>query len=186
MLMASVQSPPGMLNIFELFIALKIAPITLRVSEEIYIARSNQEADDYCTIFTIIDTPDASRLEYLFKEKLYPAEVKLALIRISLFSNQQFQSFKIDPYSKKYLDEDSLRQDLSTFLAVHDCRDLLSNKYLKAYAFYNYAYHELPAEFWFYDKNWYRLLVDGCAQGNIPNIGDILGSVYFKKEDVNY
>jgi len=63
------------------------------------------------------------------------------------------------------------------------CRDLLSGKYLKSYVLYNYAYHELPAEYWSYDKNWYRLLVDGCAQGNIPSIGDFLGCVYFKTED---
>ena len=69
---------------------------------------------------------------------------------------------------------------------MHRCRALLSGKHLKAYVLNNYAYHELPSEYWDHDENWYRLLIDGCAQGKMPAIEDFFGSVYFKKKDVNH
>lgn len=184
--MANVQSPPGLLNIFEVLNKVSIGPISLEVSAEIDKTHSGYEYNDYGTIHTLIDTHSIKIQEHFLEEKKYPVKINLAHIRFLIHASKQHQSLKIGICTKEYLDDDSLLQDALTFITMHRCRALLSEKHLKAYVLNNYAYHELPSEYWDYDENWYRLLIDGCAYGKIPPIGDFFGSVYFKKKDVNH
>ncbi len=73
---------------------------------------------------------------------------------------------------------------IDTFKVMHSLRQLLSEKYLEAYVQHDYAYRKMSPGFWHYDKNWYRLLADGRLCDGSPTAGDTVGSVYFKKEDV--
>jgi hypothetical protein len=183
--MANVQSPFELLNIFEVLNKIGIGPVSLEVSAEVDKARSDYKDDDYSTIHTIVDTCDIKVLEYFLNEKKYPVNINLAHIRFSIHAHKQ-QLLQIGICVKEYIDDDFLLKDTLTFITMHRCRALLSGKHLKAYVLDNYAYHELPSEYWDYDVNWYRLLIDGCAQGKVPTIGDFSGSVYFKKKDVNH
>jgi len=183
--MANVQSPFELLNIFEVLNKIGIGPVSLEVSAEVDKARSDYKDDDYSTIHTIVDTCDIKVLEYFLNEKKYPVNINLAYIRFSIHANKQQQLLQTGICTKKYLDDDSLLKDALTFITMHRCRSLLSGKHLKAYVLNNYAYHELPSEYWDYDENWYRLLIDGCAQGKVATIEDFFGSIYFKKKDVN-
>jgi len=179
--MTNVQSPPGLLNIFEVLNKVGIGPVSLEVSAEV-----GKTLSDYGTIHTIIDAYDTNVLEGFLKEKRYPIKINLAHIRFSIHASKQHQLLKVGVCVKEYLNDDSLLKDTLTFITMHRCRALLSGKYLKAYVLNNYTYYELPSEYWDYDENWYRLLIDGCAYGKIPAIGDFLGSIYFKKKDINH
>ena len=184
--MANVQSPPGLLNIFEVLNEISIGPVSLKVSTEIDKICSGYEDNSYATVHTLIDTHSIKILEHSLKEKKYPAKINLAQIRFSIHVSRQHQLLEIGICAKEYLDDDSLLKDILTFITMHRCRALLSGKHLKAYVLNNYVYQELPSEYWDYDENWYRLLIDGCVQGEVLPIGEFLGSVYFKKKDVNY
>lgn len=183
--MANVQSPTGLLNIFEVLNKVGIGPVSLAVSVEGDKPRSDNEGSDSSTIHAIIDAYDIHVLEHFLKEKRYPVKINLAHIRFLIHANKQHQLLKVGICVKEYLDDDSLLKETLTFITMHRCRALLSGKHLKAYVLNNYVYQKLPSEYWDYDENWYRLLIDGCAQGKVPTIGDLFGSVYFKKEDVN-
>jgi len=184
--MANIQSPPGLLNIFEVLREVGIGPVSLEVSVEVDKACSGYEDNDYGTIHTITDTCNIRILEYFLNQKKYPVNINLAHIRFSIHANKRQQLLQTAICTKEYLDDDSLLKDALTFITMHRCRTLLSGKHLKACVLNNYAYQELPSEYWDYDENWYRLLIDGCAQGKVPTIGDFSGSVYFKKKDVNH
>jgi hypothetical protein len=133
------------------------------------------------------DSPDVSILDDYLQKDNFPVRIQLAYIQFIVNQvDQNYQSFKTGMCVKVYPDNDSLLRDMIIMINLRRCRDLLSGNYLKAYVLYNYTYHELPAEYWSYDKNWYRLLLDGCAQGAIAPIGDFLGSVYFKTEDAKH
>lgn len=183
--MANIQSPPRLLNIFEVLHTIGIGPVSLEVAVEVDKIRSNDGGDVEDATHTIIDAYDLYTLEIFLREKRYPVKINLALIRFSIHANKQHQPLKVGICVKEYLDDDSLLKDTLTFITMHRCRALLSEKHLKAYVLNNYAYHELPSEYWDYDENWYRLLIDGCAYGKLPTIGDFFGSVYFKKKDIN-
>jgi hypothetical protein len=184
--MANIQSPPGLLNIFEVLNRVGIGPASLEVSVEVDKTRSDYEDGNYGTIHTLIDAHDINVLERFLKEKRYPIKINLAYIRFSIHPSKQLQPLQAGICVKEYLDDDSLLKDTLTFITMHRCRALLSGNHLKAYVLNNYVYHELPSKYWDYDENWYRLLIDGCAQGKVPTIGDFFGSVYFKKKDVNH
>ena len=184
--MANVQSPPGLLNIFEVLNEIGIGPVSLSVSIETDKTRPDYEDNNSSTIHTIMDAYAINVLEYLLNEKKYPVNINLAHIRFSIHASKQHQLLKVGVCVKEYLDDDSLLKDVLTFITMHRCRALLSGKHLKTYVLNNYAYYELPSEYWDYDENWYRLLIDGCAYGSISTIGGFFGSVYFKKQDVNH
>jgi len=183
--MANVQSPSGLLNIFEVLNKVGIGPVSLEISVEVDKMCSDYKGDDYSIIHTIVDTCDIKVLEHFLNEKKYPVNINLAHIRFSIHANKQQQLLQTGICTKKYLDDDSLLKDTLAFITMHRCRALLSGKHLKAHVLNNYAYYELPSEYWDYDENWYRLLIDGCTYGKVPIIGDFFGSVYFKKKDVN-
>ena len=113
----------------------------------------------------MVDAYDINELEHFLNEKRYPIKINLAHIRFSIHVSNQHQLLKVGICAKEYLDDNSLLKDTLTFITIHRCRTLLSGKYLKAYVLNNYAYHELPPEYWDYDENWHRLLIDGCARG---------------------
>lgn len=183
--MVNVQSPPGLLNIFEVLNEVGIGPVSLEVSAEVDKTCSGK-GDDYGTIHMMVDAYDVKVLERFLKEKRYPVKINLAHIHFSIHASQQHHSLKIGICAKEYLDDDSLLKDALTFITMHRCRALLSGKHLKAYVLNNCVYQELPSEYWDYDENWYRLLIDGYASGKVSAIGDFFGSVYFKKKDVNH
>ena len=184
--MANIQSPPDILNIFEVLNEVGIGPVSLEVSAEIDKTCSDNETNDYGRIHTLIDAHNIKILEHFLNEKKYPFKINLAHIRFSIHASKQHQSLKISVCAKQYLDDDSLLKDALTFITMHRCRALLSGKHLKGYVLNNYAYQELPSEYWNYDENWYRLLIDGCAQGKMPVLEGFFGSVYFKKKEVKY
>ena len=184
--MANIKSPTGLLNIFEVLNKIGIGPASLNISVEVNKLHSNYKDNDSSIIHTMVDAYDINELEHFLNEKRYPVKINLAHIRFSIHVSNQHQLLKVGICAKEYLDDNSLLKDTLTFITIHRCRALLSGKYLKAYVLNNYAYHELPPEYWDYDENWYRLLIDGCAQGKVLPIGDFLGSVYFKKKDVNH
>lgn len=182
--MANIQSPPGFLSITELLVTLRSKLFVMELFNIVEGDKSSSEKIDNCTVYAMHDCPDVYVLdEYLHKDE-FPVRIQLVYIQFTIHNdNEEQQSFKVGTCVKEYPDFDHILRDIIIMQNLRRCRDLLSGKYLKAYVLYNYAYHELPAEYWSYDKNWYRLLLDGCALGPIAPIGDFFGSVYFKTED---
>jgi hypothetical protein len=69
--MTNVQSPPGLLNIFEVLNKVGIGPVSLEVSAEV-----GKTLLDYGTIHTIIDAYNTNVLERFLKEKRYPIKTR--------------------------------------------------------------------------------------------------------------
>ncbi len=182
--MASVQSPPGFINIFELIFVEGKGLAKLDVSK-VDNSEIEEEKRDEFSLYKISDITSTWPLEYASQKQDYPVQINLLNIKIATNNSEKYQLLKINPTSKEYPDEHSIMQDTLTFIVMHRCRSLLSGKHLKAYILSDYTYRELPAEFWSYDMHWYRLLVNGAAYGDIESMGGKFhGSVYFKEEEV--
>ncbi len=184
--MANIQSPPGFLNIFELLVTLRTPIFEMELFNIV-----DEDSDypgyekiDNCKVFSMHDLPDVSVMDGYLKINKFPMRVNLGYIQLIIHNNgKDYQSLSRGRCVKEYHDEDSLMRDAVIMINLRRCRDLLSGKYLESYVLHNYTYHKLPAEYWSYDENWYRLLLDGCALGNVDSIGDFFGSVYFKTEE---
>ena len=191
--MSSIRSAPGFMNIYELIYILgnglsapaitKIDKAKVNNSEFHTAGFSGNITDDY-NVYSIFDVVYPNSLEYLIEKKQYPLHLKLLHLKVAIRHDQRYQLLKMDTATKIYNDEYSFMQDSLVFMVMQQCRSFLSGKQLKSYVLSDYAYHELPAEFWSYDIHWYRLLVDRAACGDLPSIGKFYGSVYFKEEDV--
>ncbi|MEI6882374.1 MAG: hypothetical protein WCK82_13730 [Bacteroidota bacterium] len=183
--MANVQSPPGLLSISEFLNVVGRFQVVLDIAEYVDKNDPGYETGDYSTLYTMNDCNDAWVLEFHHARNRYPAQIPLVVVQLKIHKNNGHKSLETKKCVKTYPDAESLLSENHRFSTLHLCRNFLSGKQLKSYVLYKYAYHELPAEYWCYDENWYRLLVDGCAQGNVPSIGDFHGCVYFKEEDAN-
>ena len=181
--MTNVQSPPGLLNIYQLLATIGCTYIP--VQGFALINKTDHGYDAKQTTYTIFDIDRVETLRFFLDRFIFPFKTDLIEIQLAVYHKDGYQTLEKNNYSKEYLAHDELIKDLLLFKAMHCCRSLLSGNQIRSYVLSHYTYHELPAEFWCYDEHWYRLLVDGHAQGNIPSIGDFLGDVYFKEEDVN-
>jgi hypothetical protein len=181
--MANIQSPHGLLNIYQLLATIGCTYIpTLGFA---LINKADHGYDAEQTTYTIFDIERVETLRFFLERLIFPFKTDLIEIQLAVYHKNGYQTLMKNNYLKEYLAHDELTKDLLLFKAMHCCRSLLSGNQIKSYVLSNYTYHELPAEFWHYDEHWYRLLADGHAQCNISSIGDFLGDVYFKEEDVN-
>ena len=187
--MTNVQSPPGLLNIFGFLEEIGILPINLHVypeePEEMDKNNTDHVLKDHFKIYTIFDLPDSWVLDHFHQANKYPAQIPFVNIKLTIHKDKGGQSLEKSQTVREYLDAQSILDDNHIFHTIHRCQGLLSGAYLKSYVLYNYVYHELPAEYWCYDENWYRLLIDGFAQGNTPSIGEFVGNVYVKEAEAH-
>ncbi len=181
--MTSFKSAPGYMNIYEL-IYLVGKGLSKPVISEITPAEFGKEATDDYLAYSMFDFAHPNIMDYLVEKQKYPLHFKLLNLKIAISNDQRYQLLKIDTVQKVYPDQLSFMKDTVDFMVLHQCRSMLSGNQFKSYVLSDYAYHELPPEFWSYDRHWYRLLIDGAACADIHPIGKFYGSVYFKEEEI--
>jgi len=179
----SIKSAPGYVNIYEL-IYLVGKGVAKPVISRINPAEFGKEITDDYLVYSMFDFAHPNVMNHLVEKQKYPLHFKLLNAKIAIRDDQRYQLLKMDSVQKVYPDQQSFMQDTLEFLVLHQCRSMLSGKQFKSYVLSDYAYHELPGEFWSYDMHWYRLLIDGAACGDIGSIGKFYGSVYFKEEEM--
>lgn len=181
--MVSIRSAPGYINIYEL-IYLVGKGLAKPVISRIIPAEFGKEITDDYHAYSMFDVAHPHIMDYLVEKQKYPLHFKLLNLKIAIRKDERYQLLKIDNVQKVYRDQNSFMKDTLEFLVMHQCRSMLSGNQFKSYVLSDYAYHELPAEFWSYDIHWYRLLIDGAACGDLRSIGKFYGSIYFKEEEV--
>lgn len=182
-IMSSVKSAPGYMNIYELFYLVGKGlynPVISKIDRNEF---GGDLTDDY-HVYSMFDVLHPHSLEpFVVKEK-YPLTLKVLHLKIAIRNDERYQLLRMDNIQKQYLDEYSFVSETYGFMVMHQCRSMLSGNQFKSYVLSDYAYHELPPEFWSYDIHWYRLLIDGAACGDLRSIGKFYGSIYFKVEEV--
>lgn len=187
--MANVQSPPGLLSVYEVFNAIGIHQLNKEIkvrgfSTENQSKLKNPE-DDYRMKYTLYDADNLSELEAKLKKSKFLTEISMYIIEVTVDREGHNRLLKIN--KKKCMNLEPNLDFIDTYKVMHSLRQLLSEKYLEAYVQHDYAYRKMPPGFWHYDHNWYRLLADGRLCDDSPTAGDtVVGSVYFKKEDVEH
>jgi hypothetical protein len=182
--MASIRSAPGYVNIYELIYLVGkglAKPAITRISPAEF--GKAIATDDY-QAYSMFDFAHPNIMDYLVEKQKYPLPFKLLNVKIAIRDDQRYQLLKINTVEKVYPDQQSFMQDTLEFLVLHQCRSMLSAKQFKSYVLSDYAYYELPGEFWSYDIHWYRLLIDGAACGDVGSIGKFYGNIYFKEEEI--
>ena len=187
--MSYFQSLPGLLNVNEVLnlIARQTVQSTLQNEFKIlgWMTKHKNKSQDHLphyNKFTLMDAYDLKILEDQPHEKSL-SKVHVTLVELHIFSDGSHKL--VDIREKKYRNFNRTNDgSIAVFRIMKTLRDLLSEGKLIAYVQYNYDYHIMPAEFWHYDTNWYRLLADHYAYGNIASHENMLGVVYFKEEDL--
>jgi len=186
--MANIYSPPGMLSVYEVLRAIGIYKLDKEIRMGGLVSENQSRdkilKDNYRRIYTLYDSHNLSELEAKLKKINFLRKKSICIIEITIDSLGRNRQVAIDQKNGIILGLNSNFVDRCK--AMHYLRRLLSEKYLEAYVQHNYTYHKMPPGFWHLDNNWYRLLADGSLCDG-PTIEDaIVGSVYFKKEDVEY
>jgi hypothetical protein len=187
--MSYFQSLPGLLNVNEVLnrIATQTTQTTLQSDIKVlgWSTKHKNKSQDlpqkYCK-FTLMDAYDLESLEAQLHEK-FLSRVHVSLIELHIFNDGSHKL--VDIREKKYRNFSRTIGSITIFKTMKNLRDLLSAGKLDAYIQYHYEYHKIPSGFWHYDANWYRLLADHYAYGNILSQENVLGGVYFKEENVN-
>lgn len=187
--MSFFQSLPGLLNVNEVLnrIAAQAALTPLQDDIKVlgwmtkYKLKNPEGAQSYCK-FILFDAYNLDSLESQLYEKS-ASKAHVNLIELHILSDGSHKL--VDIREKKYHNFKQTNGTFAVFRIMKILRDALSSAKLDAYVQHRYDYHLIPSGFWHYDENWYRLLADHYAFGKIASQESILGSVYFKEEDVN-
>lgn len=183
--MANIQSPPGLLSIYEALNEIGIRKLNKEIKVR-GLSRENQSPDktpfdNYQMKYTLYDAVNLSEMEIKLKKRCFFTEVNLYVVEIIVDRKGCNLGLKVD--KKKAINLETNLDYIDTYKVMHIFRQLLSAKHLAAYAQHDCAYHKVPSEFWHHDGNWYRLLADGrLCERTLEE--SIVSSVYFKKKDI--